>query len=93
MAVLELTDSAVEILKEARDEIGAPKAAGARLTGVRTDQGDTIRIEFADAPEQGDQVIEEAGLRVFVSDELVETLTDRTLDVTDTASGRKLAIR
>lgn len=91
--MLQLTDSAVEILKEAREEIGASDDAGARLRSVPTEQGDTIRVEFADEPEQGDQVIEEAGLRVFVSDDLVEPLNDRTLDATVTPGGPKLAIR
>lgn len=91
--MLEVTDSAVEIMKEARESVGAPEDAGARLTNVATEQGDTVRVEFADKPEQGDQVIEESGLRVFVSDDLIEPLNERTLDATVTPSGRKLALR
>lgn len=91
--MLQVTDSALEILKEAREEGEAPEEAGVRLRSVLTEQGDTIRVDFVDEPQQGDQVIEEPGLRVFVSGDLVEPLNDRTLDATETPAGRRLAIR
>jgi len=91
--MLEVTDSALELLKDTRTQVEAPEEAGARLHSVTTDEGDTVRVDFAEEPQEGDQIIEEPGLRVFVSSELVEPLNERTLDATVTASGRRLAIR
>jgi iron-sulfur cluster assembly protein len=92
--MLRLSDTAVAVLKEARTEAGAPEDAGVRLESVPNGhEMAKVRVEFADAPEQGDEVFEESGLRVFLSSKLVEPLSDRVLDADITPEGPHLALR
>lgn len=92
--MLQLSDTAVSVLKEARTEAGAPEDAGVRLESVANEhEVAKVRIEFAEEPEQGDEVFEESGLRVFLSSKLVEPLSDRVLDAEITSEGPHLALR
>lgn len=92
--MLQLSDTAVAILKEARADVGAPEEAGVRLDSVPNgNEVGKVRIEFADDPQPSDEVFEESGLRVFLAPQLVESLSDRTLDAEMTPEGPRLALR
>lgn len=91
---MQVTESATELLKQARAEMGAPADAGVRLQRVPAAQaGEGVRIEFAEEPEQGDEVIEEPGLRIFVSPDLADLLSERVLDADMTPNGPELWFR
>jgi Fe-S cluster assembly iron-binding protein IscA len=52
-----------------------------RITG--TDDGDGIELEFAvaDRPDEGDEVVTNGGVSVFLDALAADALADRTLDV------------
>jgi Fe-S cluster assembly iron-binding protein IscA len=92
--MLRLSDKAVEILKEARSDVGASEDAGVRLNSVPNGRDiGKVRIEFTEQPEPGDEVFEESGLRVYLANQLVEPLSERVLDAEMTPEGPHLAFR
>lgn len=91
---MQVTESATAVLKQARTDVGAPPDSGVRLERVQAEQARTgIKVEFAQEPEQGDEIIEQAGLRIFVSGDLVDVLSERVLDADMTPNGPELSLR
>lgn len=91
---MQVTEAATAVLKEARTQSGAPPETGIRFRRVAGENArEGVRIEFAEAPVQGDEVIEEQGLRIFVAGDLVDTLSARVLDADMTPSGPQLWFR
>lgn len=90
--MLQVSEAAAQLLKDAVDASDAPAEAGVRLE-TRADDPSALGIAFREAPEATDQIVEESGLRVFVADEISESLDGRTLDVVTTDQGPALTIR
>lgn len=63
---------------------GVPAGAGIRIMPVAPNDGEAVtselQVEVAESPIEGDEVVEEAGARVFVEDSLCGYLADKTLD-------------
>jgi Fe-S cluster assembly iron-binding protein IscA len=82
--VLTLTSNAAEAVKtmaEAAPEL--PNDSGLRIQAEPTGEGQVgFELTLVDDPDEGDQVIEEAGARVFVEPETVVYLEDKILDAT-----------
>jgi iron-sulfur cluster assembly protein len=82
--VLTLTSNAAEAVKtmaEASTEL--PNDSGLRIQAQPTGEGQVgFELTLVDDPAEGDQVIEEAGARVFVEPETVVYLEDKILDAT-----------
>ena len=77
--MLTLTDNAVTAIHALTSQPDQPPATGLRIMG----QGQGIppfELALAEAPSDGDQVIEAGGARVFVSDDAAEALADKALD-------------
>lgn len=91
--MLQITDQAAALLKEARAQLDTSHEGGARLSAEQTPEGLGIGIGFVEEPEDTDQVIEQSGMRVFVANELTATLDDKTLDAEATAEGTRLLLR
>lgn len=66
--VLTLTDNAAELVKsiaEASPEL--PDDSGLRIQGEASEEhGLALQLSMTSAPDEGDEVIEEAGARIFV---------------------------
>jgi iron-sulfur cluster assembly protein len=82
--VLTLTSNAAEAVKtiaEASPEM--PSDSGLRIQAEPTGEGQvSFDLTMAESPDVGDQVIEEAGARVFVEPEAALILEDKILDAT-----------
>jgi iron-sulfur cluster assembly protein len=82
--VLTLTSNAAEAVKtmaEASPEL--PSESGLRIHAEATGDGQVgFELTLVENPDEGDQVIEEAGARVFVEAETVVYLEDKILDAT-----------
>ena len=96
--MLTVTKKAAAILKAAKAAQGAADDAGIRIRkGVMPDESDqdgiAVGIAISDRPAPSDQEFEQEGLRIFLEEELVETLENRTLDVTDADEELKLVFR
>lgn len=88
---MHVSEAAAIFLKEAIVQSDAPNDAAVRLA-PRSDKPDTLEISYREQPEDGDDVVEESGLRVFVAPEVSEVLSDRTLDVVSTQNGVGLTV-
>ena len=91
--MLQITESAMTVLREVRAATDAPEEASARvaLTGEGERQ---IGFLFADQPVQGDQKVADDGeLEVYVAPELAEPLAEAVIDATTTERGPELMLR
>ena len=70
--MLEIHEDAVEPLKE----MGA-----LRITALEADDGVELQIDDATGPQEGDEVVERDGARVFLDTVAAEVLADQVLGV------------
>lgn len=91
--MLQVTDSAVNVLEEARQGQGVPEGHAVRIGTQADPQGQpAIALGFVEGPMEGDQPVEQNGLTVLVAPELVEPLAQMKVDVESTPEGDQLAI-
>jgi Fe-S cluster assembly iron-binding protein IscA len=70
--MLEIHDDAVEALTQ---------TGPLRITAAETDEGMELQIDEATSPQEGDEVVEREGARVFLDPAAAEVLTDQVLGV------------
>jgi len=70
--MLQIDENAVAALSE----IG-----GLRITAEETEEGVELQIDEAAAPQDGDEVIEREGARIFLAPGAVDVLADQVLGV------------
>lgn len=80
--MLTLTPQAVEIIRSIVDNAESSESAGLRI--AETDRSDTqgrqLAVSVEDAPIEGDEVVVEEDVQVFLEDRVVSYLDGRTLD-------------
>lgn len=92
--VLQLSSQAVALLERARESQGIPEHFGVRVYGEPTPEGRTsIGIAFTETPEQGDQVAEQEGTKMFVAPEVAEPLSEAVLDTEESPDGLRLTLK
>ena len=91
--MLQVTESAVTVLAEARAAQEVPDTFGVRVFAQADQNGQpALALAFAEEAVEGDLVTEQAGTEIYVAPEIAETLADQTLAVADTAEGPQLAL-
>jgi Fe-S cluster assembly iron-binding protein IscA len=80
--MLAVTEEAVGVIRAmAEDEDAASPEAGLRIaTGEANDDGVDLALDFVAGPQEGDETVEQDGVRVYLSAEAAELLDDKTLD-------------
>lgn len=80
--MLTLTSNAAEAVKTiAEASPGLPNDSGLRIQAEAAGEGQvSFDLAMVESPDQDDQVIEEAGARVFVEPETALILEDKILD-------------
>lgn len=58
---------------------------GLRIT---SDSPGTLRLSFAEAPAEGESVVDASGVKVFLDQQAARVLDDKTLDVKTEADGK-----
>jgi iron-sulfur cluster assembly protein len=94
--MLQLTQHAASVLRDARAEQQVPEHFGLRVTARGDDgQGARIQLNFAEQPAEGDQVSERDGVKLFVAAEVADPLSDLAIDVDmqSSAAGLGLTLR
>jgi iron-sulfur cluster assembly protein len=94
--MLTVTKKAATLLKAAKAAEGAADNAGFRIQKNAEDAASErllIGLAITERPEPDDEEFEQQGLRIFVQEELIEVLDDRTLDVRDGYQGPELIWR
>ena len=77
--MLTLTENATLVIKSITGVEGAPEGAGVRISQENpTDPA--LAVTTTEAPRPGDQVVEEAGARVFLEENAANALDDKILD-------------
>lgn len=72
---IEVTAEAVEVLK--RSLALAPHAAGVRLVAATgLGGGLSVQVELADGPNEGEQQIDQDGVRIFIDPSLADAVPD-----------------
>ena len=80
---VQVTEEAIEVLKTSLELAQHdPGRIGVRLRGARSlGGGFQVQVEFAEAPDATDTVMERDGVRIFVSPEVLETYPDALVTV------------
>ncbi|WP_090945135.1 hypothetical protein [Nonomuraea jiangxiensis] len=77
--MLTLTDNAVVAIRDLMVGEDVPAEAGLRIA-PKVDEAGTLELFLASVPEAGDQVVEKEDVRVFVAEDAVPILDDKSLD-------------
>ena len=79
--MLQCTKAAASTIRQLRERQGIPETYGLRVFPARTPSGEvSLALDFAEAPDDGDQVNERHGQKLFVAPEVAEELSDLALD-------------
>ena len=85
--MLTLTDNAVVAIRDLMVGEDIPSDAGLRIS-PKADAAGTLELSLADTPEAGDQVVQKEDVRVFVAEEAVPILEDKSLDAQPGSPGQ-----
>lgn len=77
--MLDLTDSATSVIRSIGERPESPDDAGLRVAAGGESSG-RLTVAAAAGPEEGDQVVEKEGARVFLDPEAAVILDDKVLD-------------
>ena len=77
--MLTLTENANTVVKSIVDQSGTGEEAGLRISQDEP-ESPALHVMPTQAPEPGDQVLEDAGARVFLEHNAAATLDDKILD-------------
>ncbi len=77
--MLTLTENASTVVKTIVDQSEGNQEAGLRISQDAVDSP-ALHVIASEAPQPGDQVLEEDGARVFLEETAAETLDDKVLD-------------
>lgn len=84
--MLTLTENASAVVKNIVDQTGNEQEAGLRISQDAADSP-ALNVMPTEAPQPGDQVLEDAGARVFLEETAAVTLDDKVLDAQVDESG------
>jgi iron-sulfur cluster assembly protein len=76
--VLAVTENATSVIQQLTDTPELPDGAGLRIAS--SPEPPNLTVTPAGAPEEGDQVVENDGARVFLESEAATILDDKVLD-------------
>ncbi|MCK2212830.1 Fe-S cluster assembly protein HesB [Actinomadura sp. ATCC 31491] len=85
--MLTLTDNAVVAIRDLMVGEDVPPDAGLRIA-AKPDEAGALELSLASTPQAGDQVIEQEDVRVFVAEDTVAILDDKSLDARPGSPGR-----
>ncbi len=90
--MLTLTENASTVVKTIVDQSEEQQEAGLRISQDAPDSP-ALHVITTEAPQPGDQVLEEDGARVFLEETAAVTLDDKVLDATvDEGGGVQFSI-
>lgn len=84
--MLTLTENATHVVKSITEQSTEAPTAGLRISTEGAEPGE-MGLAAAETPQPGDQVVEEAGARIFLEESAAMLLDDKTLDAMVDESG------
>jgi iron-sulfur cluster assembly protein len=89
--MLTVTDNAAAAIRSLTTQPDVPDGAGLRIAADQS--AGALQLSVAPAPEQGDQVVSDAGARLFLDTDAALLLDDKALDATmDDQGGIQFAL-
>ncbi len=85
--MLTLTENASTIVKDITTQSGLPETAGLRITSEVAPEP-TFAVSAAEAPEPGDQTVEQDGATVYLDEQAAALLDDKVLDAAVDEAGK-----
>ena len=85
--MLVLSENASTAIRDIVDRPERPDVTAVRIAGQQGGTGQ-LSVSTAGVPDEGDQVIEDKGARVFLEPAAAEILDDKVLDATVDEQGR-----
>jgi iron-sulfur cluster assembly protein len=83
--MLTVTDNAVAVIRNLTGQQQVPDGAGLRIA---TDpSAGSLTLSLAPEPQEGDQVLDASGARLFLDSEAAQLLDDKALDAAVDAAG------
>jgi iron-sulfur cluster assembly protein len=76
--LLTLTEGAVQVIRTVTSQPQLPEETGIRI--VAQDTAGSLSLSVTEGPQEGDQVVESGGARVFLESGAATALDDKTLD-------------
>ncbi len=77
--MLAVTEQAATVIRAIADRPELPDGAGLRIASD-ADSSAGLSVAAAPEPEEGDQVVDDKGARVFVAPQITSLLDDKVLD-------------
>ncbi|MGP4017107.1 HesB/YadR/YfhF-family protein [Saccharopolyspora sp. 5N708] len=88
--MLTISESAAEVIKLVLVGGDSPEGSGLRIAPA----GEGLQASIVEQPQDGDEVIEESGVRVFLEPQVATSLGDKVLDAERDSNGElALAVR
>lgn len=78
--MLTLTDNAVSVIRTLTSQPEVPDGAGLRIAADATDNSGGLTLSLATAPQEGDEVLDNSGARLFLEPTAANVLDDKALD-------------
>ncbi|MGH2723726.1 MAG: hypothetical protein ACRDI0_05580 [Actinomycetota bacterium] len=92
--MLEITESAVDVIKTVREENQLPDSAALRIELVQEQEQEGIGFSFTGGPQEGDQTVAEGDdLTVYLAQELSDPLSGAILDAREIEGSVQLELR
>jgi iron-sulfur cluster assembly protein len=89
--MLTVTENAQTAIRSLSEQAGLPASGGVRLAMDENQGG--VQLSLAPEPSDGDQVVEDAGARVFMPAETAALLDAQQLDAAATPDGTGFTLR
>jgi Fe-S cluster assembly iron-binding protein IscA len=83
--MLAVTENAATVIRDLTGQEGVPDGAGLRI--ATDESAGAFRLSLAPEPQEGDQVVDAAGARLFLDQEAAQILDDKALDAAVDAQG------
>jgi iron-sulfur cluster assembly protein len=83
--MLAVTENATSVIQQLTDTPELPDGAGLRIAS--SDDAPSLTVAPVGAPEDGDEVVENKGARLFLEPQAAELLDDKVLDARVNDSG------
>ena len=86
--MLTLTENASTIVKDITTQPGLADTAGLRITSEEAAPEPTFAVSAAEAPEPGDQTVDQDGAKVYLDQSAALLLDDKVLDAAVDPAGK-----
>ncbi|MGC9670601.1 HesB/IscA family protein [Planosporangium sp. 12N6] len=83
--MLAVTDNAAAVIRDLTDQEQVPDGAGLRI--ATDESAGALRLSLEPEPQEGDQVLDAEGARLFLDRQAAQILDDKSLDAAVDAQG------